>query len=148
MKEMIHTIPVNEAFEAQDECPFCFLERQAEQSAIRYVAGNGASYMEPDVRAATDRKGFCGVHMKKLYDYGNALGNALMLQTHMAGLIEDFQYQRENFQAPAKKSLFGKKKAQATTKMAHTVTETSREMRKRLSVFMVSSFCGYDAEID
>ena len=114
MKEMIHTIPVNEAFEAQDECPFCYLERQAEQSAIRYVAGNGASYMEPDVRAATDRKGFCGVHMKKLYDYGNALGNALILQTHMAGLIEDFQYQRENFQAPAKKSLFGRKKAQVT----------------------------------
>ena len=112
MKEMIHTIPVNEAFEAQDECPFCYLERQAEQSAIRYVAGNGASYMEPDVRAATDQKGFCGIHMKKLYDYGNALGNALMLQTHMAGLIEDFQYQRENFQAPPKKSLFGKKKQQ------------------------------------
>ena len=43
MKEQIHTIPVNEAFEAGDECPFCFLERKAEQSAIRYVAGAGAS---------------------------------------------------------------------------------------------------------
>ena len=114
MKEMIHTIPVNEAFDAHDECPFCYLERQAEQSALRYVAGNGASYMEPDVRAATDKKGFCGVHMRKLYDYGNALGNALMLQTHMAGLIEEFQYERSKFQAPAKKSLFSRKKPQQT----------------------------------
>ena len=112
MKEQIHTIPVNEAFEAHDECPFCFLERKAEQSAIRYVAGNGASYMEPDVRAATDRSGFCAQHMKKLYDYGNTLGNALMMQTYMAGLIDDLRYEHESFQAPPKKALFSKKKAQ------------------------------------
>ena len=112
MKEQIDMIPVNDAFLAEDECPFCFLERKAEQNALRFTAGPGASYMEPDVRAATDATGFCAVHMKKLYDYGNALGNALMLQTHMAGLIEDFQYQKAHFQAPAKKSLFGRKKPQ------------------------------------
>lgn len=112
MREQIHTIPVNEAFEAGDECPLCYLERQAEQSAIRYVAGAGASYMEPDVREATDRKGFCVHHMKKLYDYGNTLGNALMLQTHMAGLIDEFQREAADFQSPPKKSLFGKKKPQ------------------------------------
>ncbi len=110
MKEQIHTIPVNEAFEAGDECPFCFLERKAEHSAIRYVAGAGASYMEPDVREATDRQGFCTCHMKKLYDYGNTLGNALMMQTHMAGLIEEFRAEHENFQTPPKRSLLGKKK--------------------------------------
>lgn len=112
MKEQIHTIPVNEAFDSQDECPFCFSERTAEQRVIRYVAGNGASYMEPDVRLATDRTGFCRHHMKKLYDYGNALGNALMLQTHLAGIIEEFRYEKDNFQAPAKKSLFSRKKVQ------------------------------------
>ena len=110
MKEQIHTIPVNEAFEAGDECPFCFLERKAEQSAIRYVAGNGASYMEPDVREATAQKGFCRHHMKLLYDYGNSLGNALMLQTHMGGVVEAIRAEREAFQAPAKKGLFAKKK--------------------------------------
>lgn len=112
MKEQIHTIPVNEAFDSQDECPFCFSERTAEQRVIRYVAGNGASYMEPDVRLATDRTGFCRHHMKNLYDYGNALGNALMLQTHLAGIIEEFRYEKDNFQAPAKKSLFSRKKVQ------------------------------------
>ena len=113
MKEQLHTIPVNEAFEADDECPFCAMERAAEQSAIRYVAGPCASYMEPDVRAATDKAGFCREHMKKLYDYGNTLGNALMLQTYMAGLLEEFTYEAENFTMPPKKSLFGNKKAPA-----------------------------------
>ena len=33
MREQIETIPVNEAFLSGDECPFCYLERQAEQKA-------------------------------------------------------------------------------------------------------------------
>ena len=109
MKEKIYTIPVNEGFEADDECPFCAMERAVERSAIRYVAGPGASYMEPDVRAATDKAGFCREHMKKLYDYGNTLGAALMLQTHMAGIIEEFQTEKEELQLPRKKGLFFKK---------------------------------------
>ena len=107
MKEKIYTIPVNEGFEADDECPFCAMERAVERSAIRYVAGPAASYMEPDVRAATDKAGFCREHMKKLYDYGNTLGAALILQTHMAGIIEEFQ--AEAFQVPKKKGFFAKK---------------------------------------
>lgn len=55
MKEHIYTIPVSEAFETDDECPFCALERTTERNAIRYTAGPAASYMEPDVRAATDK---------------------------------------------------------------------------------------------
>lgn len=110
MKEQIHTIPVNEAFESGDECPFCYLERQAERSAIRYMAGPGASYMEPDVRAATDKAGFCREHMKKLYDYGNTLGSALMLQTYYAGLLEEFLSEAEGFEIPEKKSLLSRKK--------------------------------------
>ena len=90
MKEQIHTIPVNEAFEAVDECPFCNMERAVEQSAIRYVLGPAASYMEPDVRGATDKAGFCGAHMKKMYDYGHTLGNALILQTYYARLLDEF----------------------------------------------------------
>ncbi len=111
MKETIYTIPVSEAFETADECPFCAMERAVERSAIRYVAGPAASYMEPDVRGETDKAGFCREHMKKLYDYGNTLGAALMLQTHMAGLLEEFSYEAENFTIPPKKSIFGSKKA-------------------------------------
>lgn len=112
MKEKIYTIPVKEGFEAEDECPFCAMERQVERSAIRYYAGPGASYMEPDVRASTDKAGFCREHMKKLYDYGNTLGNALMLQTYMAGLLEEFQEAAASYTPPEKKGLFRGKKPQ------------------------------------
>ena len=109
MKEQIDTIPVNEAYESADECPFCYLQRQTEQRAIRYTAGPGASYMEPEVRGATDSLGFCGAHFKKLYDYGNSLGNALMMQTYLIGLRKELDRQLNDFELPAKKSLFGKK---------------------------------------
>ena len=91
MKEHIDTIPVNEAFDSGDECPFCYLERMADQRAIRYVLGPGASYMEPDIREITNREGFCGAHYKKMYDFGNALGNALIMQTYLDGLLEELE---------------------------------------------------------
>lgn len=110
MKEQIQTIPVNEAFDSGDECPFCHLARRAEESAIRYVIGPGASYMEPDVRGATDASGFCREHWKKLYDYGNVLGCGLMLQTHYAGILEEFQTEIAAMEPPAKKPLLGRRK--------------------------------------
>ena len=109
MKEQLDTIPVNEAFETTDECPFCYLERQVEQKAIRYTIGPGASYMEPDVRATTDAMGFCRQHYKKMYDYGNSLGNALIMQTYMVGLLKELELEIDNFQSPEKKGLFAKK---------------------------------------
>jgi hypothetical protein len=111
VREQIDTIPVNEAFETQDECPFCYLERQVEQKAIRYTAGPGASYMEPDVRAATDSRGFCRQHYKKLYDYGNSLGNALIMQTYFVGMQKELENQIAGFEMPGKKGLFSKKPA-------------------------------------
>lgn len=109
MREQIDTIPVNEAFEANDECPFCYLERQVEQKAIRYTLGPGASYMEPDVRGVTDAQGFCRHHYKKLYDYGNSLGNALIMQTYMIGMRRELEQQLDALELPEKKKLFGKK---------------------------------------
>ena len=109
MKEQIDTIPVNEAFETGDECPFCYLERQAEQRSIRYTLGPGASYMEPDVRAVTDRQGFCRQHYKKMYDYANSLGNALVMQTYYIGMRKELQNQIDSFKMPDKRGLFSKK---------------------------------------
>lgn len=111
MKEHLHTIPVNEAFLSGDECPFCYLQREAEQRIIRYVAGPGASYMEPDVREVTDKTGFCPAHLKKLYDYGNTLGNALMLQTYYLSMLDRMKAQIGRFEPPAPKKLFSKPQA-------------------------------------
>lgn len=85
------------------------MERAEEQRAIRYVAGPAATYMEPTVRAATARVGFCTHHMKSLYDYGNHLGAAMMLQTHFASLLDELKDKAENIQIPEKKSIFRKK---------------------------------------
>ena len=110
MRERIDTIPLTDAFSSGDECPLCYLERQAEQRVIRYVLGSGASYMEPDVRGATDAAGFCRVHYEKMYTYGNMLGNALIIQTYMACLMEEFADLKENFTLPEKRPLIGKRK--------------------------------------
>ena len=55
MKEKLYTIPLNDAVAAEDECPFCFIERAVEQDIMDFVLGSGSSYMESDVREATDR---------------------------------------------------------------------------------------------
>ena len=117
MKEKIYTIPVNEAFESGDECPFCHLERAVEQRTIKYTLGPGASYMEPDVRLATDKEGFCGPHFKKMYDFGNSLGSALIMQTYFVSLFEEMSREMDNFQIPGKRSLFGKKTDQGESSL-------------------------------
>ena len=48
MKETIATIPLMNAFHADDECPFCYLEREAEQHAISFILGS--AYMEDAIR--------------------------------------------------------------------------------------------------
>ena len=84
MKETLYTIPLNDAVNADDECPFCFIEREVEQDLLDFALGSGSSYMESDVREATDKAGFCREHFKKMFDYGNTLGNGWILKTHYA----------------------------------------------------------------
>ena len=68
MRENIATIPLIDAFKADGECPFCHLEREAEQHAISFILGS--AYMEDDIREKTDTTGFCRHHFKMMYDYG------------------------------------------------------------------------------
>ena len=98
MKEQLYTIPLNDAVDAKDECPFCFIERSVEQDLIDFVLGSSASYMEADVREMTDKAGFCRTHFQKMFDYGNTLGNAWILKLHAEnGFSEDLELQiREN----------------------------------------------------
>ena len=76
MKENIATIPLIKAFNTKDECPFCNLEREAEQHAVSFILGS--AYMEDDIREKTDATGFCRHHFKMMYDYGNRLGSGLI----------------------------------------------------------------------
>ena len=104
MKEQLYTIPLNDAVNAQDECPFCYVERSIEQDLLEFVLGSGSSYMEADIRDMTDRIGFCRAHFKKMFDYGNTLGNAWILKTHYLRLIGEMQKQFASFK-PGKTSL-------------------------------------------
>lgn len=103
MKENISTIPLMNAFNAKDECPFCFLEREAEQHAISFILGS--AYMEDDIREKTDASGFCRHHFKMMYDYGNRLGNALILSTHLQKLNQELNEEIQAF-APGKSNFF------------------------------------------
>ena len=112
MKETLYTIPLNDAVNADDECPFCYIEREVEQDLLDFVLGSGSSYMESDVREATDKAGFCRAHFKKMFDYGNTLGNGWILKTHFMQMNREMKDQFQKF-TPSKSGLMGKFKKNA-----------------------------------
>lgn len=117
MKEQIHTIPISDAMANAGECPFCYIERKTEEHMMDFVLGHGASYMEADIRDMTDREGFCRAHFKKMFDYGNSLGNAWILKTLYQRHIEEMNKEFKQFKPEnrgKKGTLFGKKSAGCT----------------------------------
>lgn len=116
MKEQLYTIPLNDAVNAQDECPFCFIHRSIEQDLLDFVLGSGSSYMEADIREQTDKAGFCRYHFQKMFNYGNTLGNAWILKTHYQRMIREMQQEFASFR-PGKSSLLGKFKKPRAVKI-------------------------------
>lgn len=110
MKEKLYTIPLNDAVNAEDECPFCFLERKLEQDLMDFVLGSGSSYMESDVREKTDQAGFCRNHFAKMYSYGNTLGNAWILKTHYRRTLEQMKQQMAGYK-PSKTGFFDRSRS-------------------------------------
>lgn len=89
MKEQIYTIPVNDAFRTECECPVCAMKHVLERSSVEYAMG--PSYMEDDIRMETDRMGFCRRHMQLIAEENNKLGLALVVKTHMDKVIRDVE---------------------------------------------------------
>lgn len=86
--ETIYTIPVNDAYNADSECPLCLLRQKAEDNELDYYLG--PSLMEPDTRKVTNKTGFCPDHMSKLNKrVTNRLGLALVIHTHLLDYDED-----------------------------------------------------------
>lgn len=113
MKEQLHTIPISDAIANAGECPFCYMERKTEEHMMDFVLGHGASYMESDIRDMTDREGFCRAHFKKMFDYGNSLGNAWILKTLYMRHLEEMNKEFKNFKPDSvgkSSRLFGKSK--------------------------------------
>lgn len=94
MKESIYTIPLTEVFEPKDGCPLCRLENTLVERTVEYIIG--AAMMEPDVRTETNRKGFCKLHLEMMLPRKRKLAMALMLDTRMQELLDEF-VKPENF---------------------------------------------------
>ena len=102
MEEKIYTIPVTQAFEKKDGCPFCRLRRELEDTERDLIMG--ASMMEPDIRIKTNELGFCRRHYDKMLEMNNRLSLALMLESHLGELSDKV--------AICKRSVFGKDNSQ------------------------------------
>lgn len=104
MKEKLYTIPINDAFHEDCECPICAMYRKLEEDAI---GSTMSGYMVEERRLESDQVGFCEKHVHMLYEQGDRLGLALMMKTHMNLVISKLEkYQ----QVPIRKtSLFSKK---------------------------------------
>lgn len=111
MKEQLYTIPVNDAFNSDCECPICFMYEELQNNAIDFVMGT--SYMEDDVRMETDKIGFCEKHLPMLYKNQNRLGLGLMMLTHMDNTMKEMKERMAGKVSPA--GGFFKKKVVATS---------------------------------
>ncbi len=112
MKESLYTIPLMDAFQADEECPFCYIERKLEQDTLDYILGSASAYMQTDIREKTNKLGFCRSHYQKMFQYGNSLGNAIMLSSYFHELNEELKKKLSGVK-PGKPSLFKRKKAAA-----------------------------------
>ncbi|MBR3042608.1 MAG: hypothetical protein IKH94_08045 [Eubacterium sp.] len=106
MAEQLYTIPVNDAFSADCECPLCLMARDLERNAIEFTMG--PSYMEDDNREVTDKLGFCPKHIRMMYADKNKLGVALMLNTHMNKTNRELKALADK-DSPLAKGLFSRK---------------------------------------
>lgn len=135
MKEQLYTIPLNDAFNADDECPFCFIERKVEQDLLDFTLGSGSSYMESDIRDMTDKAGFCRYHFHKMFQYGNTLGNAWILKTHYRKINQELSSEIKHFK-PAKISFLDRFKK--TREVNNTMTAWT--MEKEQSCYICNQY--------
>ncbi len=104
MKETICTIPINDIFNPKDGCPFCRMESMLEQQYVRFITGD--AMMEPSIRIQTNQKGFCHRHFSQMLTEGQKLPNALILESHLQQIIDDYMPKKLKGK-PDKKQLDG-----------------------------------------
>ncbi len=111
MKETICTIPINDLWAEKKGCPFCRMYDMLEEQYSEFITG--AAMMDPETRVQTNEKGFCERHFRKISQVGKRLPNALILQTHLQKIYDDY-FSGKTHCKPDKKSL------QSLDDMLHT----------------------------
>lgn len=110
MKEQIYTIPINEAFEKDCQCPLCDIAARLDAESVDYTLG--AAMMDPDFRIITNEKGFCKHHLSRLYDQGKFLPLSLIMKSQS----EEQNNKIKNITPPTQKNLFKKTSKKQTAK--------------------------------
>jgi hypothetical protein len=85
MRERNYTIPINESFEQKSGCAVCRLYANLEKSSLEYTLS--PAMMEPDVRLATNKHGFCKEHYKTLLTLKNRLSLSLTLESRLQEIV-------------------------------------------------------------
>ena len=88
MQENICSIPVNDVFLPRDRCPMCRMREMLEERKAEYITGS--AMMEPSVRIKTNEQGFCFRHFEQMVRLGKRLSNALILESHLQQISEQF----------------------------------------------------------
>lgn len=104
MKETIVTIPINDLFAPKCGCPLCRMESMLEEQYVKFVTGD--AMMEPSIRVATNKKGFCHRHFSQMTQLGQKLPNALILETHLEEILDNYMPKKLG-NKPDKKALEG-----------------------------------------
>lgn len=129
MKEQIYTIPLNEAFDKNGECPFCELQEKLDTEIMDYILG--PSYMEEDIREQTNKLGFCKRHYARIFAAHNRLGAALMIHTHLLEINKNLEkaFEEEN-RGSVRGSFFKKGKKDPICEYADEVTDSCYACRR------------------
>lgn len=121
MKEKIYTIPINEAYDTDCECPLCILEKKIEDEAIEYALG--AAMMEPDYRTESNEKGYCRRHFEQLFAAPNKLSLALVLDTYFEQTRKSIASYEKQVQSMQEKGGFFKKNKEGAKQTAHALAD-------------------------
>ena len=81
MRENICTLPVVDIFSEVDGCPLCRMKEKLNERITDYILG--PAMMDPDIRIATNKEGFCEKHLNSLLEKDNKLQFALILESHL-----------------------------------------------------------------
>jgi hypothetical protein len=63
------------------------MEEMLEETYVDFVVGD--AMMEPNIRIETNRKGFCHRHFSKMFNAGQKLPNALIMESHLQQIIDE-----------------------------------------------------------
>lgn len=127
MKETIYTIPINEVYDTDCECPLCTLRNRLETEAIEYALG--PAMMEPEYRIESNSKGYCNRHFSMLFSNNNKLSLALVLDTHLEEIRANLSKYSKAAKSlsSSKKGFFKKKDSTAYSKELCTFLDNTKK---------------------